>query len=84
MPPDGYTTITVPEYLIDRLDRHRVDGDGHAETIDRLIDVVEADGDEDGEPLTAAEFESRMREYADDIASTAANRTADELETRLR
>jgi hypothetical protein len=85
MPPDGYSTITVPEYLLDRLDRHRDDDGGrpgYAETIETLLDRVESDGGTDA--LTAEEFESRMREYADDIASTTSKRTADELENRLR
>lgn len=85
MPPDGYTSITVPEYLLDRLDRHR-HGGGYAEAIEGLIDRVEGDGDTEptDEPLTPAEFESRMRDIADDIASTTSKRTADELENRLR
>lgn len=85
MPPDGYTTITVPEYLLDRLDRHRHDDGGrpgYAETIEILLDRLESE--DGGEALTPGEFESRMREYVEDIASTTSKRTADELESRLR
>lgn len=88
MPPDGYATITVPEYLLDRLDRHRDDDGGrpgYAETIETLLDRIESEGVEPGDDaLSPDEFESRMREYVEDIASTTANRTADELESRLR
>lgn len=85
MPPSGFTTITVPEYLLDRLDTFRDDDGGrggYAETIERLIDRVEADDGTDA--LTRQEFEDTMYEIAADISNTTAIKAADEIESRLR
>jgi len=79
MPPDGFKTVTLPEYLVDAL----VDYDDQAipETIESLL---EDGGESQDDALTPDEFEDRMRRFAEDIASTTSKRTADELESRLR
>lgn len=79
MPPDGYATITVPEYLLDRLDRHRDDDGGrpgYAETIEDLLDTVESKDGTDAPPLTV--------DHIDDIAAATSRRTVEDLESRLR
>lgn len=84
MPPDGYTTITVPDELLDELDTYRTDDDGrrpYSEVIRTLLDDAQS---HDDELLTPQEFERRMKNHTDDLASTVSKRTTDELESRLR
>lgn len=80
MPPDGFKTVTLPEYLVDALADY--DDKPVPETIESLLDDTDESTDTDA--LTPDEFESRMAEYVEDIASTTSNRTADEIESRLR
>jgi hypothetical protein len=80
MPPDGYETVTVPESLHDRLTDMATADESIASVIERSVDDVEPHDD----ALTADEFEARMRDFTDDVASTTATRAADEIESRLR
>jgi len=79
MPPDGFKTVTLPEYVVDGLVEY--DDEPVPKTIESLLKNADKSTDD---ALTCNEFEARMRGYVEDIASTTSTRTADEVESRLR
>lgn len=78
MPPEGYTTVTLPDELVAQLD-------DHANAIGALsrADAVRSlfDGYETSVSARVVEIENDVIE---DIAGRVAASTADELEERLR
>lgn len=80
MPPDGYDTVTIPESTYRKLEKAARDGESIPNVIQRLVEDEKPHED----ALTPSEFEDKMAAFVDDMASTTAKRTADEVESRLR
>ena len=81
MPPEGYTTVTVPEELLERLEGYQTEarvGEPHWRTIEWLMDAVDA-GEDEANPATAADIR-RLEELVERIPE----RTVDRLHTELR
>lgn len=78
MPPDGHTTVTLPDELVDELDSmaQALGASSRADAIEMLLS--------DYDPRVSAYVTEIDGGVVDDLTSQIAAKTAEELQGRLR